>query len=134
MKKIILWGTVVLGIFGIMLTSPTTANAATWHHGVPTFLKSGFWTLNKPKKIYFKFSNQAIYYLYQDEEELDAGVTKNPIFKKNGKVYVIDNKITKDRQITLTIHKTSQNKAIFDMRENGGYHHKTHMTRINKLT
>ncbi|GAY72048.1 hypothetical protein [Lentilactobacillus kosonis] len=51
MKKLILWGTVVLGMFGILMTSTTTVNAATWHHGVPKFLKSGFWTLNKQKKI-----------------------------------------------------------------------------------
>ncbi|GAY72050.1 hypothetical protein [Lentilactobacillus kosonis] len=133
MKKVILWGTVVLGMFGILMTSTTTANAATWHKGVPTFLKSGFWTLNKPKHTYIKFSNQAIYDLVPDEGVFDGAAAKDPEYKKSGKTYVIAIKISKHLHFTYTIRKFSKDKASFHMSAPDGEHFSTHMTRINKL-
>ncbi|WP_268913327.1 hypothetical protein [Lentilactobacillus sp. SPB1-3] len=135
MKKVILWGTIVLGMFGIFMTSNTTANAATWHGGVPTFLKSGFWKSNKSEDFFIKFSNPAIYFI-SDEDSVDifdGGTIANPRYKKTGKKYIIDNKNAKKQNIISTIRRISKNKAIYHMIARGDDNITTHITRIAKL-
>jgi len=135
MKKTILWATTVLGMFGALFIGSLNVNAASWHKGVPTFLKAGFWHDNRPKDSYIKFSNRGIYYIFK-EDNIDAfqGVAiSNPRYKKTGKIYIIDNKISKTRHIMSTVRRISKNKATFHMNEKGGDHINTHITRITKL-
>jgi len=132
MKKVILWGTIVLGMFGILMTGTMTANAATWHKGVPTFLKAGFWHDNKPEESYIKFSNRGIYYIFKDADGLACGVFPHPRYKKTGKKYVIDYTISKKTPLTSTIRRISKNKStIYTHSKNDGF--ATHITRVTKL-
>ncbi|WP_268913322.1 hypothetical protein [Lentilactobacillus sp. SPB1-3] len=134
MKKVILWGTIVLGMFGILMTSNATANASTWHIGVPTFLKSGFWKMNRPKNSYIKFSNGGIYSIAKEynTDGFYCGVIANTRYKKTGKNYVIDYMISKKTPITSTIRRISKNKStIYTHSKNDGF--ATHITRVTKL-
>ncbi|WP_268913323.1 hypothetical protein [Lentilactobacillus sp. SPB1-3] len=135
MKKTILWATIVLGMLGVLFVGSPSVNAATWHQGVPTFLKSGFWHENKPKDSYIKFSNRGIYYIFKEDniDVYEGMVATDSRYKKTGKIYIIDNKISKTRHIMSTVRRTSKNKAIFHMNEKGGDHINTHITRISKL-
>ncbi|WP_268913325.1 hypothetical protein [Lentilactobacillus sp. SPB1-3] len=137
MKKVILWGTVILGMFGTLFFVEPIANAATWHNGVPTFLKSGFWMKTKSKDFYIKFSNRAIYYGVKDDYAvgvpLDSTVLTNPRYKKTGKSFVIDNKVSKQQNIRTTIRKISKNKATFYFGEKSVPSKNIHIVRISKL-
>ncbi|GAY72049.1 hypothetical protein NBRC111893_195 [Lentilactobacillus kosonis] len=64
---------------------------------------------------------------------MDGVVTKNPIFKKNGKIYVIYNEFSKHQHFMVKIRKISKNKATFHWNQKYEEHINTHMTRINKL-
>ncbi|WP_268913324.1 hypothetical protein [Lentilactobacillus sp. SPB1-3] len=139
MKKVILWSTIVLGMLGILMTGTMTANAATWHNGVPSFLKAGFWKANKPKNSYIKFSSLAIYYSVKDKSDdadelaLFGEVFTNPRFKKSGTLYVIDNRTSEAQHTISTVRRISRNKATFHLNEKYGPHINTHITRITKL-
>lgn len=115
MKKLILWAAIFLGMFGILITSTTTTNAATWHNGVPTFLKSGLWKATYPKNYYIKFSNQAIHYSINTGTKKFVLVTYHPRYQQTGNTYIIDSDLSGKSGIRTKAIKISQNKIRYNI-------------------
>ncbi|GAY72051.1 hypothetical protein [Lentilactobacillus kosonis] len=128
MKKVFLWGTVILGMFGILMTSTTNANAATWHKGVPTFLKSGFWNTHADDS-YIQFTDQAVYYITPANNYYMAVIGTHPSYKKSNKTYTIRHVIYDNKDLSLKATPISHNKVKFSPLVPG----KHIMTRISKL-
>lgn len=113
MKKHILLGALALSTFGVMFANPTSANAATWHKGVPSILKSGVWKVAGVKE-YWAFNNKGVYdidgkYVYE---------TNKPMYAKSGNKYTIKSNYSKTKNLKYvycTLTKINKNKFKFVM-------------------
>ncbi|GAY72046.1 hypothetical protein [Lentilactobacillus kosonis] len=108
MKKVILWGTIVFGMFGILVTSTTTVNAATWHKGVPTILKHSYWQ-GKDTSEFWSFNNEGVHY-YRGYTEYISG---HPMYKVSKKSYTIRTVGKKNAYYYVTATKINHNKFRF---------------------
>ncbi|WP_268913326.1 hypothetical protein [Lentilactobacillus sp. SPB1-3] len=130
MKKVILWSTIVLGMLGILATSTTTANAATWHKGVPTILKAGFWK-DEDSKDYWGFDNHGVYYI----DIKNVYSTNHPMYRKSGKSYTIKSMMKDHKYTYSTLTRINHNKFRFyyphDLTDHDLYY--TYLNRVYSL-
>lgn len=119
LKKIIVGSLVAVGVCTSGLFMQTNAQAATWHHGVPSFLKHSFYRTKLGPKYYIlagqKVKINARRYegirthgstLYFEGAQYNMTLKKCRYTKK-GKLYTIKGKYDKSQTETIKIKKSS---------------------------
>lgn len=120
LKKVLVGSLVAIGVCSSEFFMQSNAQAATWHHGVPSFLKHSFYrTKLEPKYFYYgkhrvKNSNLRRYEgirthgstLYFEGAQYNMTL-KRCRYTKKGKLYTIKGKYGKSQTETIKIKKNS---------------------------